>query len=65
MTREAAVGIALTMAVYRLPAWPVDVYGVRAAHKLPSEAQQFERFAGVPLPPVTPAPPAAGQGSLF
>lgn len=72
MTREAAVGIAreeavrfgLPMAVYRLPAWPVDVYGVRVTTKLPSEALQFERFEGVPLAPTEPAP-AIGQGSLF
>lgn len=73
MTRAAAVDTAareaklfgLTMAVYRLPAWPAEVYGVRAVAKLPSEARQFERFDGVPLPPVAPSAPAAGQGSLF
>lgn len=82
MTRNDAVAAAereavlfgLTMTVYRLPAWPPDVYGVRARSKLPSEALTIETFdppAGrstePAIPPRPPKPVAdpTGQGSLF
>lgn len=88
MTRERAVIVAeleastatAAIAVYRLPAWPADVYGVRAADNLPREALTFETFQPLVLAaPVTPCGTAepvkipkktsrtlsSPQGSLF
>jgi hypothetical protein len=56
MTRADAIAAAkrdcglfgLAMAVYRLPAWPPDVYGARASHKLPPEAQRLDEFTPPP-----------------
>jgi len=67
--REARL-FGLPMAVYRLPSWPSDVYGVRSAGKLPLEARRIETFEPPPsaLSPQPPAPPTAAadpQGSLF
>jgi hypothetical protein len=79
MTRADAIAAAkrdcglfgLAMAVYRLPAWPPDVYGARASHRLPPEAQRFDEFTPSPTeraaaPPVLQADPHDDrQGCLF
>jgi hypothetical protein len=63
-----------TLAVYRLPAWTPDVYGVRDVEQLPREAETFERFApdgppafdqSAPPPPKPVRQPKVGQRSLF
>lgn len=79
MTREQAVACAARVAVesgepqavYRLPMWRVDVFGVRNPGKLPSDADTFERFAPppsiaepIPAPP-PPAPDPGAQRCLF
>jgi hypothetical protein len=79
VTLEAAIVCAtseaelfgIPMAVYRLPGWPVEQYGVRAAAKLPQTAEISLTVATEHTPEVeAAAPPAAsapegGQGSLF
>jgi hypothetical protein len=81
VTRELAIAAARaqctnfgkTLAVYRLPAWKPDVYGVRDVEQLPREAETFESFApdgpppalSAPPPPTPARQPKVGQRSLF
>lgn len=68
MTREKAIAtahgeariLATAVAVYRFPAWPAGVYGVRRVELLPGDAERFEVFGALVV-----VPAAAGQGSLF
>lgn len=58
--QNAATTFNLAYVVYRLPAWPVDVFGcIRIDRELPSEALTFEH-----LEPAG-AEPTEKQGSLF
>jgi hypothetical protein len=79
VTLEAAIACAtseaelfgIPMAVYRLPGWPAEQYGVRAAAKLPQTAEisltvASERMADVEAVAAPAASaPEGGQGSLF
>lgn len=57
MTRESAIAAAereaatgdQVIAVYRFRGWPPAVFGVRAADRLPADAEKFEVFRPVVL----------------
>jgi hypothetical protein len=63
--QNAATRFGKVFTVYRLPLWPVGVFGVTAAD-LPREAEKFERLApggNARTPP--PSGEKPGQAGLF
>lgn len=61
--RIDAQDLGVAVAVYRFPAWPEGVYGVRQAARLPKEAVLAEVVA--PPQGARPPEPQAPSGLLF
>jgi hypothetical protein len=73
MTLDAAKATAIGMCsrfaadfcVFRLPAWPADVYLVKRRDELPGGAEIAETFTASASTTAPARPASGGQGDLF